>query len=356
MTPLHRIRPAPPTAPAAEKQGGGFATFAQNFQTLLRRSWPLAVVLIMSTTTTVTAQELADKDQINVGAAPSTTPQLRKSAEAEKALKLEPTRRFEFADHVANGVAMRNRTSGTIALRGAPVPSRILAAFLYVNFSDGSREGRRNVPVLFDGNLVVAAKTGDHDDPCWGMAGNHSYVADVTRFVPIGGNLNQDYEVVLPFDVETSTTGQNPWSPIEPNQKIRVEGATLVAVYRNQDTTGPVFVYDAINNSMFSATAQFDLLHPALNGTGRFTMAGADGQRGFGHDNSLSNELTFFDGNQIAGPPVASSDWDGSDGWPLVQLWDTHTHNVKLSTNVSSVRYQASGDCLVPVAFVIDAD
>ena len=92
-------------------------------------------------------------------------------------------------------------------------------------------------------------KTGDHDDPCWGMAGNHSYVADVTRFVPIGGNLNQDYEVVLQFDVETSTTGQNPWSPIEPNQQIRVEGATLVAVYRNQDTAGPVFVYDAINNS-----------------------------------------------------------------------------------------------------------
>jgi hypothetical protein len=311
---------------------------------------------MIATTTAAPAQEVTDNDQVNVGAAPSTTAQIRKSAEAEKALRLEPTRKFEFADHVANGVAMRNRTSGTIALRGAPVPSRILTALLYVNFSDGSREGQRTVPVLFDGNLVVATKTGDHDDPCWGMAGNHSYVADVTRFVPIGGNLNQDYEVVLPFDVATSTTGQNPWSPIEPNQKIRVEGATLVAVYRNQDTTGPVFVYDAINSSMFSATAQFDLLHPSLSGAGRFTMTGADGQRGFGHDNSLSNELTFFDGNQIAGPPVASSDWDGSDGWPLVQLWDTHTHNVKLDGNVSKVRYQASGDCLVPVAFVIDAD
>ncbi len=319
-------------------------------------TWSFAAVLAMSLTTAVTAQEFADKDQVNVGAAPSASPQLKLSAEAEKALKVEPTRRFEYADHVANGVAMRNRTSGTIALRGAPVPSRVLTALLYFNFSDGAREGRRNVPVLFDGNRIVADKTGDHDDPCWGMAGNHSYVADVTRFVPIGGNLNQDYQVVLQFDVETSTTGQNPWSPVEPDQKVRVEGATLVVVYRSQDTTGPVFVYDAINNAMFSGTAQFDLLHPGLDGLGRFTMAGADGQRGFGHDNSLSNELTFFDGNQIAGPPVASSDWDGSDGWPLVQLWDTHTHNVKLSGNVSSVRYQAAGDCLVPVAFVIDAD
>jgi hypothetical protein len=173
--------------------------------------------------------------------------------------------------------------------------------------------------------------------------------------VPIGGHFNQDYQVVLQFDAETSTSGQNPWAPIEA-EKVRVEGATLVIVYRNQDTTGPLFVYDALNNSMFSATAQFDLLHPNLAATGRFTMVGADGQRGAGHDNGASNELTFFDGNQIAGPPVASSDWDGSAGWPLPQLWDTHTHNVRLNGGVSSVRYQSSGDCLVPVAFVIDAD
>src|SRR5262249_32139321 len=156
-------------------------------------------------------------------------------------------------------------------------------------------------------------------------------------------------------DENTSTTRQNPWNPVEA-QKVRVEGATLVAVYRSQDTTGSVFVYDAINNAMFSGTAQFDLLHPALDGAGRFTMAGADGRGAAGHATGASNELTSSAGTQTAGPPIASSDWDGSDGWPLVQLWDTHTHNVKLSGTVSSVRYQASGDCLVPVAFVSDAD
>jgi hypothetical protein len=331
----------------------------------LRRSWPMAAALFISLSTEVfaqqqppgagVAQELGASEEINVGAARSASPQLRSSAEAEKSLRIDPSRRFEFADHIAHGIAMRNRTAGTIHLRGAPVPSRVLAALLYVNFSDGSRDGRRNLPVLFNANRVMANKTGDHDDPCWGMAGNHSYVADVTQFVPIGGNLNQDYRVVLQFDDETSTTGQNPWGPLEV-QKVRAQGATLVVVYRTQNTTGSLFVYDALNNSMFSGPAQFDLLHPNLDGNGRFTMAGADGQRGSGHDNSLSNELTFFDGNQIAGPPVASSDWDGSDGWPLPQLWDTHTHNVRLGGSVSMVRYQASGDCLVPVAFVIDAD
>ena len=112
-----------------------------NMRAVLTHAWPIAAVLALSTATVASAQELTGKDQVNIGIAPSTSAQLRKSAEAEKALKIEPGRSFEFADHVANGVAMRNRTSGTIALRGAPVPSRVLTALLYFNFSDGSREG-----------------------------------------------------------------------------------------------------------------------------------------------------------------------------------------------------------------------
>src|SRR5215470_1631457 len=207
------------------------AIFARSLHTLLRCTWPIAVVWSMAASTAINAQELEAKDQVNSGVAKSATPQQRRSAEAEKALRVEPTRKFEFADHVANGVAMRNRIEGVIHLRGVPVPSRVLAALLYFNFSDGSREGQRNVPVLFNANRVIADKTADSDDPCWGMAGNHSYVADVTQFVPIGGHLNQDYQVVLQFDAETSTTGQNPWGTPEPGQKVRAEGATLVVVY-----------------------------------------------------------------------------------------------------------------------------
>jgi hypothetical protein len=66
------------------------------------------------------------------------------------------------------------------------------------------------------------------------MAGNHSYVADVTQLVPIGGDLNQDYQVVLQFDAETSTTGQNPWASPEPSQKVRTEGASLIVAYHTK--------------------------------------------------------------------------------------------------------------------------
>ena len=66
---------------------------------------------------------------------------------------------------------------------------------------------------------------------------------------------------------------------------------------------------------MFAGTAQFDLTHPSLAGDARFTMVGADGQRGStGYGNISSNELTFFNGSRIYRSAVASSDWDGSDG------------------------------------------
>jgi hypothetical protein len=112
----------------------------------------------MSPATAVTAQELTARDQVNVGVSGSAAPQLRTSAEEEKALKVEPSQRFEYADHVANGIAMRNRTAGTIHLRGAPVPSKVLAGLLYVNFSDETREGRREFPVLFNNTVVSRPK------------------------------------------------------------------------------------------------------------------------------------------------------------------------------------------------------
>ncbi len=320
----------------------------------LTSKW-LAAVAVLSLLPLASLQ--AQERPINIGTLQSVSPRPTSKAVLERPNdKIEPSQQFEFADHAANGVAMRNRTSGTIHLRGIPIRSTPLRAMLYFNFSDRSEKGDSSRPVLFNGNVVIAKKTGDHVDPCWGLVGNHSYVADVTSLMPTNGNLNQDHHVVLQFDGNTSTTGQNPWSPVEP-QDVRVEGATLILVYRNANSTGPVYVYDALNNAMFSGTATFTLLHAALSGQGLFTMVGADGQRGQGHDNSASNELSFFNSNQIAGPPVASSDWDGSDGWPLVQLWDTHTHRVPLKGDSSEVQYQAGGnDCLVPVAFVIDAN
>jgi hypothetical protein len=135
-----------------------------------------------------------------------------------------------------------------------------------------------------------------------------------------------------------------------------LEGATLIVVFSNEGTG--VAIFDALGGTEFSGAFSVTLVHPiSLSGTGLYTMSGADGQRGTtGYDNGVSNELGFFNLAQISGPPVAASDWDGSAGWPLVQLWDVHTHAVSYSGGSSEVDYTSFGDCLVPVVFVLQAN
>lgn len=283
-------------------------------------------------------------------------------------IQCDPSFAYERADHAANGIALRNRSSGTIHLRGVPLNAKVIQALLYFNFLSKGEAGPDIYPILFDGNLNYGRKTADSREPCWltGMVGSHSYVADVTQFVIRQNHPNQDYQVVLPFSNVTSTIGTNPWDPTISvvTDANRPEGATLIIVYQAEDSTGPLFIYDNLNNTMFSRSAHILLNHPVVD-TNRalFTMIGADGQRGKGHDNAVSNERSYFNGQIIAGPqsPVLTTtaiDWDGGDGIPMPQLWDTHTHYVDLLENVAQVFYKAFGDelfdCLVPVAFVID--
>ena len=279
---------------------------------------------------------------------------LKHRADIESSDVLRPLYKAERVAHVANGVALRDRVRGFVHARGVPANSEIVASFLLWNFSDDQREGAQQSVVLFDGNVVPGRKTADNTDPCWGRAGNHSYIANVTAFTNRTGGANQEYEVTMPFTARTSSGGGNPWGGAA-RSDVFFEGASLVIIYRNDNTTGGLYLFAPPGDNMFFNSATYLLPSPG-QGRGQLTMVGADGQRGFGHDNFASNELTFFDGSQIAGPSVAASDWDGSDGLTLPQLWDTHTHLVTLSGGVSKLTYDAGSDCLVPVGFVLDAD
>jgi hypothetical protein len=318
------------------------------------RFWLVGILLLLST-----GQALAQSlEEAPIGFLdPQRQPALAERYKDRMDVKFDQLRPiFEARDvsHVASGTALRDRSRGFIQLRGVPQKSAVVRSFLVWNFSDDKREGAASAPVLLDGNLVVGKKTADNSDPCWGRNGNHTYVADVTDYTDQRGGPNQDYEVVMPFNERTSTAGENPWAAS--NQSlVLLEGATLFVIYRNDKTTGPLYFFAPPGDNMFSSSATYLLPTPGF-GAGLFTMAGADGQRGGGHDNFLSNELTFFDGNQIAGPAVAASDWDGSDGLTLPQLWDTHTHQVKLSNNPSVVDYDVKFDCVVPTAFVLDQE
>jgi len=263
---------------------------------------------------------------------------------------------FLRAEHVANGTTLRDRTSGTIQLRGVPASRPVLAAYLYWNYSDASAVGAATSPALFNGNAVLGTKTADNIDPCWGRAGNHTYRAVVTAFVP-SANPNQDYQVVTA--TSGSTAGRNPWLTTPPAPATLQEGATLVVVFRGAGTSA-VIIYDALSGTEFSTSLTLTLLHApiTLSGLGLYTMSGADGQRGTtGYDNSASNEAGFFNFVAISGgATVAASDWDGSTGLPLPQLWDVHTHRVSYTAVSSVVSYTAGTDCLVPVVFVLQAN
>ena len=282
-------------------------------------------------------------------------------------VKLEPSFVEKEAEHVLNGVALRNRNSGTIHLRGVPQEREVLRAILYWNFSDQNKEGRDGLSILINGNNVRGRKVADNDDPCWNLTGNHTYRADVTPFVP-DFDPNQDYHVVPMFDETSVTTGENPWRN-SPVQERLLEGAWLVVVYASADQPRGVAIYDDLSGTTAAATTlAIFLSHPGIgpDPAGLFSMAGADGQRGGGHNNSAANELTFFNGDQIAGPydpnlppaplPLSASDWDGSDGWPLNQLSDSHTHQVRLREQGSDVKYEIGADCVTPVAFVIEGN
>ena len=266
---------------------------------------------------------------------------------------INPRLTFSKAAHVANGVALMNRTSGWIHLRGVPKNSRVVRAILYWTFLDSVQTGPAFSPVLFNGNRVNGAKAADSNGGDWSdVTRAHTYRANVTGFIP-NTNPNQDYEVIPVFNMATKTTGYNE------AQLKRLEGATLVVIYTNASLgdSNNVFIYDTSNEMEFSTGgATFTLNHPTLSGLGLFTMCGADGQRGTtGYDNALANETGTFDGTQISGPSVAPSDWDGSAGLPLPQCWDVHSHLVTLSGTSSVVTYTPAPtpDRLVPVIFVL---
>jgi hypothetical protein len=100
----------------------------------------------------------------------------------------------------------------------------------------------------------------------------------------------------------------------------------------------------------------------------KHTRLGADGQTGASTFASrpITDERTFIGPGpagptQIKGPSSSfneDSDWNGGDGGPLNQLWDTQSSSFfsrPITPGVMNygVRYQAHGDCIVAIAHVL---
>ena len=263
-------------------------------------------------------------------------------------------------DHVANGVGTRNSRLNTIRLRGVPPGAVAVRAFLYWGTLQAAANPTQTV--IFNGTAVTGTLVGAAGPTCWGPGVFAAYRASVIAL--IGGGINGDYVIT---GMPTSLfDGRDPWAGPAPLPLS--EGASLVVVYSHSSVPPGAQVF--INNGAAFFFNLININNPlggVLNPYTRLkhTRIGGDGQVGFSTSSSLpvTTERTFIGPpffTQIKGPGSpfnGDSDWNGDDGAPLNQLWDTHTDSFGqiLPPGIGNyvVRYTAQGDCIFAVAHVL---
>jgi hypothetical protein len=284
------------------------------------------------------------------------------SADQSVSIKVSPSFLFTGVNHVANGVALRNSCSGTISLRGIETGSTLKSAFLYWNYMNDLKTGASTDTEEFNGVKVTGTKVADQPDLCWETSGDHSYRAQIT---PVASGGNYVFTALNCSD----KSAQNPWVPLETGTKIEPawDGATLVETYSNSSTgSDKVAIFDKLagasnsNAGVHNFAVEMDTGTTKFSGDGLFTQVNADGQVGtsFSIDcgsGICSDEEDYFNDTELTGPGAIypQSDWDGSNGWPLPQLWDTHTLDVEFNgTSTNTDTTLVTDDCIAPVAYI----
>lgn len=280
---------------------------------------------------------------------------------------IAPAVTFSNAQYATAGVALRNRGAGTIEISGIVAPVRrayLYWAFLYSATPTAGqaallcKPGGGSGPGNFSCISTIGARIATGPDTCWNSQGIAVYRADVTAFVTGNG----EYRVKLLSSASAVSSGADPW--LAPVVFPAAEGASLVVVGTG---TRSVAIFDrGISAATFSATSGYTLGLPGgvKNPPVLWDHIGADGQLGTSRVASIANEATFINNVQISGPgasgvtAVTDSDWDGSAGWPLPQLWDDTGHSLSASiapvgTPSLAVRFESHGDCLAPIANVV---
>jgi hypothetical protein len=271
------------------------------------------------------------------------------------------------AQYGSGGVALRNRGAGAIHVSGVLPP--VKAAYIYWSVLIAvagvipppvtSVTLQRlfplpaSAPVVLPGvQLAIGA------DPCWGSKGAVVFRAPVPLAVANGNGL---YQVTLNAGASGLTNGADPWvgAPVFP----LFEGASLVIVGTG---TGTVAIYDVpMAGTEFAAALTYTLNLPVA-ATGALTLwdnIGDDGQIGTSRTAipAFTQETTTINAVLIAGGVAAldnDSDWDGSSGLPLPQLWDDTGHDITTATPAGTaalnVAFAAHGDCLNAIANVVE--
>ncbi len=283
------------------------------------------------------------------------------------------TASYANASYGTGGVALRNRRSGSISISGDTGATQ--AAWLYwavllkspsaallkkVNKLAIARQFPTGAP-----SPASATVTGTllhiGGDPCWGSTGTYVYRAAVPLTVATGNGL---YKITLTAAEAGLSDGEDPW---DGNTVFPLwEGASLVIVGTGTSSVG---LLDGQAGTTFTSAYSNYYQLPATVAAGNRVLLdnfGYDGQLGNSRFGSASNETSNAEGWPslahnilFAGPggEVTDSDWDGSSGWPLPQLWDDTGHDISNAFNAGDywvlVSYASPLDCVGTVGAVI---
>jgi hypothetical protein len=265
--------------------------------------------------------------------------------------------------YATGGTALRNRGTGTISISGVQPP--VAAAYLYwavvTRGVPPSAATKLAIIRLFPGSAATATLTGTligiGPPPCWpGTDRINVFRAQVPTSLVTG---NGQYEVKLLPGAGGSTAGGDPWALSAVTIPPLWEGASLVVIGQGN---GTVAVYDVgLSGKTFTTTLSYSLNLPTAiaNGFALWDNIGADGQIGGSRTAVAAGKITTINGVRIAGTGSAyvSTDWGGSSGLPIPQLWDDTGHDisaaVRASTRSLAVHVTSPNDCLTPVANVV---
>jgi hypothetical protein len=276
---------------------------------------------------------------------------------------------YSDASYGTGGIGLRNRGTGVLHVSG--VSGRVQDAYLYWAVLFNTTAPRSALYYVGLGRIfpnptpfevpLKGTLLGIGADPCWGGTGIAVFRAQVPSWLAMG---NGAYQVTI---ASGRTDGSDPWvsSLVYP----LAEGASLIIVGSGAYTVG---IYDAgFTASTFGTTDANETLTYTLNLPGTVSTdalwdnIGADGQAGGAVpgggrvDYALSSsETTTINSVAIAGPGGLDndSDWNGSAGLPIPQLWDDTGHDIFSAvegSTTAAISFYAPGDCVAPVSNVL---
>ena len=335
-------------------------------------TWLLAIAATLSLAQTVFGQSIDESRMAYGTTAYSEAPDPNAAAVLGP---LNPTVVIRLSSYATAGVALRNRGAGNISVSGlVGVPKVTFIYWTVITVGPvpppaTAIQIQRLYPLPASPVVVLpGAVVGAGPAPCWGPAGSR---ITVFRAVvpPVVSNGNGSYQVTLLPGAQGLVNGADPWvgAPVLPLW----DGASLVMIGNG---VGTVSVFDAglaghtfVPNPPFNYILNLPVAAPGLRTL--IDNIGADGQHVLGASRkdlaAQSDETTFINGPPVAGPGSNNidSDWNGSSGLPVPELWDDTGHDITFVTpggtkllNIVINSPLAPADCLTPVANVVEED